>query len=103
MKYVGPSYCIHLFSGSGRFSQITSHMVAHGYFDLIDHKFLVSGHTFLPSDHDFSLIEKKKKEKEIYVPLQWYSLVDEARTKARPFHAIRMQRQSFMHFKRYAI
>lgn len=33
----------------------------------IDHKFLVSGHLYLPCDQDFGLIEKEKKITKIYL------------------------------------
>lgn len=38
-------------------------MIREGLFEKIEHRFLVSGHTFLPSDRDFALIEKYKKKK----------------------------------------
>jgi len=35
----------------------------------VDHKFLVSGHTFLPNDQDFGLIEKNKRyNKDVFIP-----------------------------------
>lgn len=37
--------------------------------EVVDHKFTVSGHSFLPNDTDFGLIERAKlKMTEIYVP-----------------------------------
>lgn len=36
-------------------------LIVTGQFDVIDHKFLVSGHSFSAADRDFALIEKKAK------------------------------------------
>lgn len=48
----------------------------------IDHKFLVSGHSFLPCDQDFGLIEKQKKHHQnIFVPNDWHSVIKNARKK----------------------
>lgn len=42
-------------------------------YSVIQHRFLVSSHTHLPSDRDFTSIEKKRKYlKQIYHPQQWY-------------------------------
>jgi len=37
-------------------------------FTQIDHKFLVRGHTYLPCDHDFAQIEKKKGSAVVHLP-----------------------------------
>lgn len=43
-------------------------MVIHSIFDSIEQKFLVCGHSFMRSDGDFSLIEKRKKVMKTFVP-----------------------------------
>lgn len=44
----------------------------------VDHKFMVSGHSYLPNDRDFSNIENAmRKSQVIYVPSDWYHLVSE--------------------------
>lgn len=43
-------------------------LVAKGTFDEVNHKFLVSGHTFLPCDRDFAMIEKRKRVTKVFVP-----------------------------------
>ncbi|KAJ4429631.1 hypothetical protein ANN_21832 [Periplaneta americana] len=48
------------------------HLVAKGRFDEISHKFLVSGHSFLPCDRDFAMIEKRKRVKELEIRLPCY-------------------------------
>ena len=68
-----------------------------GYFNFVDHKFLTPGHTYLPSDRDFALIEKKK-ESEVYIPFQWFNLVEQSRSK-NPFHVSRMRKENFKNFK----
>ena len=56
----------------------------------VDHKFMLSGHSYLPNDRDFGTIEKKnRKTQVVYVPDVWCTLVEEARRK-NPFEAIRM-------------
>ena len=38
----------------------------------IDHKFMTSGHSYLPNDADFGIIERSKpKSTELFVPQQW--------------------------------
>lgn len=52
-------------------------LVKNSRFLKIIHHFPEPGHSFLPCDRDFGLIEKKKRKKEIlYLPEEWYSLVE---------------------------
>ncbi len=37
------------------------YLVTKGVYDAIEMKFLVSGHSFMPCDQDFAVIEKRKK------------------------------------------
>ncbi|KAJ8930040.1 hypothetical protein NQ314_017205 [Rhamnusium bicolor] len=37
-------------------------LVSSGHFDTIEHRYLVSGHSFLKCDRDFALIEKRKRK-----------------------------------------
>lgn len=56
-----------------------------GRFDTIQHKFLVSGHTFMACDRDFGLIEQEKKRRQnIYTPQQYVDVVLKSRRK-QPF------------------
>jgi hypothetical protein len=44
--------------------------------EIIDHKFLISGHSFLPNDRDFGLIEMKiRKTNNLYFPEHYYELM----------------------------
>jgi len=38
------------------------YLVASGWFESIECRFLVSGHSFMPCDQDFAMIEKRKKK-----------------------------------------
>jgi len=58
--------------------------------------FMQSGHSFLPNDADFGVIEKAKKSgKEIYIPQQWMELVGHAR-KHNPFTVVEMKSSDFV-------
>lgn len=61
----------------------------------VDHKFMVSGHSYLPNDRDFASIENmKRKTQHIYVPSQWYELVRDCR-RQNPFEVLRMKAEDF--------
>lgn len=48
----------------------------------IDHKFLLSGHSYLPCDQDFGLIEKEKKfHPDVHLPNDWITVILSARKK----------------------
>ena len=55
-------------------------------FKSITHNFLISGHTHLPSDRDFALIEKchRKYAPQIYSPGEWHDIISKANRKT-PF------------------
>ena len=62
----------------------------------IDHKLLVSGHSFLPNDQEFGLIEKaKKKPNEIYVPDEWQGIVRHTKRKQPTFNVSPMTSDFF--------
>ena len=47
---------------------------------VIEHKFLVSGHSYLPCDQDFGLVQKRKKYfPNIYLPEHWNNVVASAK------------------------
>lgn len=70
-----------------------------GRFDVVEHKYLVPGHTYLPCDRDFGLIEKKKRQVPfIYVPDHWMELVKKTRVK-KPFKVVKMTRDMFITVK----
>lgn len=74
-------------------------LVKEGRFKTITHHFLVSGHTHLPSDRDFALIEKrhKKYSPQIYSPEGWHNVIKEANKKT-PFVVTVMEQADFLNF-----
>lgn len=66
----------------------------------IDHKFFVSGHSYLACDQDFGLIEKQKKFfKNIFIPDDWIEVIKAARKK-NPFKIIKMTKEDFFSTKK---
>ena len=63
---------------------------------VVDHKFMISGHSFLPNDHDFGSIEKaSRRTQHVYVPENWCTLVEAAR-RNNPFNVTRMEMGDFV-------
>lgn len=68
-------------------------------FTTIDHKFMVSGHSYLPNDRGFGNIETaKRRGRHIYVPEDWYTLVHEAHHQ-NAFSVKEMQPSDFVSLK----
>ena len=68
-------------------------------YETIDHKFMISGHSFLPNDRDFGVIESaKRRHQQIYVPDEWCDLVATARRK-NPFIVRKMTLTDFIDIK----
>ena len=62
---------------------------------MMDHKFMMPGHSYLPNNRDFSSIENaKRKTQHIYVPSQWYDLVRDCR-RQNPFEVVPMKAEDF--------
>ena len=54
-------------------------------YEVIDHKFMMSGHSYLPNDRDFGGIEKvRRRTSAVYVPSEWCTLIKNAR-RVNPF------------------
>ncbi|CAG9763534.1 unnamed protein product [Ceutorhynchus assimilis] len=69
-------------------------------FKSIEHRFLVSGHTYLPCDRDFAQIEKHKRYlRQIYCPEDWYEAVRKSK-RANPFEVIVMEQKDFLSFQK---
>lgn len=64
---------------------------------IIDHKFLVSGHTYMEADGAHGIIEKKKKKHDlpINVPEDWMELVRQSSNK---FEVVPMKKENFFNF-----
>ena len=57
-------------------------LVLEKFFTQIEQKFLTSGHSFLPCDRDFALIERNKKlpyNSSVYIPFQWTDVIAKSR------------------------
>ena len=59
----------------------------------IDHKFLVSGHSFLPNDADFGVIERTTRKSALYVPDQWYNAIGSCKC-SNPFEVVEMKQEA---------
>ena len=61
----------------------------------INHRFMVSGHSYLPNDADFGIIERaSRKTTNMYVPEHWSRLIETCNRK-KPFRVVRMQPDMF--------
>lgn len=79
--------------------QFLSTLVNNGRFSKIVHHLPEPGHSFLPCDRDFAQIEKKKRKKEIlYLPEEWYSLVENC---GKKFTVERVTQDMVFDFKTY--
>jgi hypothetical protein len=62
----------------------------------INHKFMASGHSFMPSDSDFGVIENAtNKATELYVPEQWCDIILKCNRK-HPFTVVQMNAEMFL-------
>lgn len=82
----------------GVFVATGKQLIKEGHFNTITHHFLVSGHTYLPSDRDFPLIEKRHRKyaPEVYSPEGWYKIIRESNTK-NPFLVTVMEQDDFFY------
>jgi len=62
----------------------------------INHKFMVSGHSYLPNDSDFGVIERKvSRTSQMYVPSDWYKAISTCNRK-NPFEVNEMSQESMV-------
>ena len=65
-------------------------------YTIVDHKFMISSHSYLPNDWDFGSIERANLKTEyVFVPEDWYTLVQSARRK-NPIEVIKMTEKDFV-------
>lgn len=64
-------------------------VVAMNYFEKVDLKFLVSGHSYMPCDRDFGIIEKRKKVCKTMVPGEVADMIRDAKS-TQPFQVVNM-------------
>lgn len=63
------------------------------HLETIDHKFMVTGHSFLPND--FGVIEQYEENRVMYIPDDWYSIIKKCKTR-KPFQLCQMKRTDFV-------
>lgn len=73
------------------------YLICNDYFDEIEHKYVVSGHSYLSCDRDFAIIEKRKRVEKCEVPLDIVRVLCSA-NKKRPFLTTLMQEDDFYDF-----
>ncbi|CAH2094046.1 unnamed protein product [Euphydryas editha] len=73
--------------------------IAHKLNITIKHTFLEKGHTQAEGDSVHALIERSSKNKLIYTPLEWFSLVRWAKQDGKPYNVIEMKHTDFYNFK----
>ena len=65
-------------------------------FDVIDHKFMIPGHSYLPNDQDFGVIEQaKRRHTQINIPQEWHELVHTS-CRSNPLRVIEMETKDFV-------
>jgi hypothetical protein len=66
----------------------------------IDHKFLVSGHSFLPNDADFGVIESaSQKHTQIFSPENWIEIIKNSKRKHPKFVVQELKHHDFLSTK----
>nr|XP_012148112.1 PREDICTED: uncharacterized protein LOC105663491 [Megachile rotundata] len=67
--------------------------------NIVDHKFLLSGHSYLPNDADFGIIEMALRKKNfLYTPQDYYDVITQCR-KHDKFILHEMKRENFVSIK----
>lgn len=62
-----------------RMIALLQHLVLNQYFSCVEQKFMTTGHSFLPCDRDFALIERAKKGKKVYIPFHFVEIIANAK------------------------
>jgi len=74
------------------------YLLCTGQFDEIRHHFPISGHTMLPCDRDFGVIERSlRRRPTIYTPAQYAQAIRESK-RVKPFKVVEMEQQDFLCF-----
>ena len=72
----------------------SNYLVRCRYFTEVHQKFMISGHSFLPCDRDFALIERQKKKTKPMVPSDWKYVIASSKLN-KPFNVIEMYQSDF--------
>lgn len=65
----------------------------------VSHRFLEKGHTQNKVDSVHALIERTAKNKQIYIPDEWYTLVRWAKQKSPPYTVVEVDQDLILDFK----
>ncbi len=74
------------------------YLINQRYFTEVEQKFLVSGHSYMPCDRLFGLIEKRKKVTNAFVPDHWVKIIEESRP-SRPFVVAHLTQEMIVDIK----
>ncbi|KAF6198240.1 hypothetical protein GE061_007987 [Apolygus lucorum] len=74
-------------------------VVAMNYYEKVDLTFLVSGHSYMPCDRDFGIIEKTKKVCKTMVPGEVADMIRDAKS-TQPFQVVNMGPADFKNISR---
>lgn len=78
-----------------RMIAVMQHLLISDYFTTVEQKFMTTGHSFLPCDRDFAIIERAKRGKQVYIPHQWVEIIANAKASPNPFTVCVMDTQDF--------
>lgn len=76
---------------------LCAYLVHLNYFTEVNQKFLTSGHSFLPCDRDFALIERQKKKNTCYIPQHLIEMIKNSNI-LNSFEIVEMQQSDFFDF-----
>lgn len=77
------------------------YMLVHCFkmFQRITYIFPIRGHSYLPNDQDFSIVEKKKRKATIETPEEWDNLLRSCRSKPSPFNVVNVDQSDLCNIK----
>lgn len=70
------------------------YLIQCGYFTEVHQKFMVTGHSFLPCDRDFAVIERRRKIQKAIVPGDWKHIIASSKI-SKPFLITEMTQDKF--------
>ena len=75
------------------------YVISNTQIETVEHKFLVSGHSFMECDQNFGVIEKKKKTTGyVFAPKDWARLI---KNSSKKFNVIEMQQKDFVSIENF--
>lgn len=72
------------------------------HIEVIDQKFLESGHSHMECDSIHAAIERAKRNITIYIPHQWNTVMQLARSSQAPYTVVPLEHSGFYDFKKIA-